>query len=439
MRRRVSPPISAVLRVVSGAGAEGFRVLAVVGCEQMTKPKFTNAAILAATKLGSATEIRDPLVPGLHVRVGANGSAHFALRWCRGGQRRKVSLGRFGVLSVEQARSLARERLAAVAGGDVAQVVVGLTLGQLLAPDGWFATAYSSTAGKRDRGGPKSPKVLADQMWAVRRHLASRVLWTMPIERVTVAHLAAVKADSSPGVWRTLRAILGVVFRHAVEVGARTSSPMGARDLRAQPAGRVDRFLSAAERHRVEIELARAEKIGGGRGRQGALDPRAVRAIRLLLLTGMRRSEVAAMRWQDLDLGRSLVRLPVSKTGRDQTRPLSSAAVQYLRGLVAAHKGSGDELVCDGVSAVAISRVWTKLSERADCSDVRLHDLRHTLASDMLSAGAPLAVVGRVLGHTSPATTARYAHLSDDAVAAGLEAMVEHRRRAEASLTSAAE
>ena len=140
----------------------------------------------------------------------------------------------------------------------------------------------------------------------------------------------------------------------------------------------------------------------------------AVAAIRLLMLTGCRLSEIQTLRWEHVDLEAGEPRLPDTKTG-GRAVPLAPSAVRLLESLpreddnpwVIAGKKSGSHLT-------DLQHPWRRIRARAELDDVRIHDLRHTFASEAVMAGESLPTVGKILGHTQAQTTARYAHLADD-------------------------
>jgi integrase len=142
-----------------------------------------------------------------------------------------------------------------------------------------------------------------------------------------------------------------------------------------------------------------------------ALDPFAVAAVRLLILTGARLNEVLRLRWEDIDFERGLLNLPDSKTGR-RTLQLSEAAVQLLASLP---RLEDNPHVIPGLRAGShradLNRPWRKIKQAAGLPNVRIHDLRHTFASFAAGASLSLPLIGRLLGHKNVSTTARYAHL----------------------------
>jgi integrase len=145
------------------------------------------------------------------------------------------------------------------------------------------------------------------------------------------------------------------------------------------------------------------------------------RAITLLLLTGLRRSEALGLRWSEVDLARGLVTLGDSRTGAS-IRPLSRGAVELLCGLPRA--GAYVFPGCGGSGRlVAVERVWRRVRREAGLQDCCLHTLRHSFASLAVSAGVSLYVVGKALGHRTPNMTARYAHCAPGALQEAAEAV----------------
>jgi integrase len=175
-------------------------------------------------------------------------------------------------------------------------------------------------------------------------------------------------------------------------------------------------------------------------------------AIKLLLLTGARRGEILGLAWRDLDLdGATWNRQPEHlKQNAPHSLPLSPPAVALLRSISDAQSHGGKralgEYVFAGAGAkghlVAIRRLWRNVVGEAGLENFRIHDLRHSVASQLISSGASLALVGSLLGHSNPSTTSRYAHLYDSvereavgkigdwALAAGLPEEAPPRRSA---------
>jgi integrase len=157
------------------------------------------------------------------------------------------------------------------------------------------------------------------------------------------------------------------------------------------------------------------------RNAEGTEPPEAVLALRLLLFTGCRKNEILKLRWRDVDLERRLLLLPDSKTGAKAV-PLGAPAVELL---AAAPRIAGSPYVIPGKISgkhfVGLPKVWERLRSVAGLEDVRLHDLRHSFASIGAGGGLSLPILGKLLGHSQPATTARYAHLAADPVRKAVE------------------
>ncbi len=181
--------------------------------------------------------------------------------------------------------------------------------------------------------------------------------------------------------------------------------------------------------------LARPEK------RNSKIDAGAVAAIRLLLLTGCRLREILHLRWEDIDLQRGTALLQDSKVGR-RSLILGQAAVELISALPRkseflipglTRRGPDGTLV--DAPRADLKKPWTRVQAHAGLEGVRLHDLRHSFAATGAGSGLGLQLVGKLLGHASPATTQRYAHLADDPlrrasdhVAASLLAALESRQ-----------
>jgi integrase len=164
-------------------------------------------------------------------------------------------------------------------------------------------------------------------------------------------------------------------------------------------------------------------------------------AIRLMLLTGARKSEALTARWEDFNLELGVWTKPSHHTKQKRTEhvPLSAPAIQLLASMKEKADGKANLFPGD-VAEQPLSEIkwaWAKLCKQAKIENVRIHDLRHTYASHLVSSGMSLPIVGRLLGHTQPQTTARYAHLADDPLRqatnrfASIVAAARSRKRAE--------
>ena len=168
-----------------------------------------------------------------------------------------------------------------------------------------------------------------------------------------------------------------------------------------------ERYLTSAELQRLGRTLSAVEV-------EGSETPYIVAAFRLLILTGCRLSEIQTLKWEYITPRG--IELPDSKTGARRI-PLPDVARDVLAALP---RVSGNPYVIvgkvEGRYATDFQHPWRRIRNRAGLPDVRIHDLRHTYASNAVSSGMPIQMVGRLLGHTQLQTTMRYAHLADDPV-----------------------
>jgi integrase len=231
--------------------------------------------------------------------------------------------------------------------------------------------------------------------------------------------------------------LLGGIFSYAVAEGLRPDNPV--RGLKRFPDKRCERFLSGEELKRLGDTLLASErawkryaeavaKWQSGDKQQPmpkapkeAENPAVVASIRLLVLTGCRKSEVLTLKWEHVDFDRNSLRLPESKTGA-KVVPLGSPAVMLLNELP---RLEGNPYVLPGAlpnkHLIGLPHAWERVRERAGLQDVRLHDLRHSFASAAAAAGDSLVIIGKLLGHRDAKTTLRYAHLADDPLRAAAD------------------
>ena len=202
---------------------------------------------------------------------------------------------------------------------------------------------------------------------------------------------------------RTL-AILSKMMSYAERKKYRPSGSNPISGLERYREERRERFLTTEELTRLGGALSDPKL-------KESHSPFALAAIVLLLLTGARLREVLRLRWSDVDLQRGLLLLPDSKTGK-KAIILGEPASQVLTTL----PRTDSSLVFPGQKAdrpmYDLRKSWAKAQLVAGLENVRIHDLRHTFASYSASAGGSLPMIGHLLGHRQPATTARYAHLA---------------------------
>ena len=191
-------------------------------------------------------------------------------------------------------------------------------------------------------------------------------------------------------------------LNHAVRWGWIERNP--AHGFRRNPEVPKETFLS-------EADLTRSFECLEGMSNQ-----KAANAIRLLILTGARRGEVLNAEWSEFDLERGLWIKPSSHTKQKRVHrvPLSPQAIALLENMKCEAEGPLLFPTSNGHAMQDFKRSWIWFKKEMGLPHLRIHDLRHSYASFLVSDGQPLTVIGKLLGHTQSQTTMRYAHLYDD-------------------------
>ena len=208
--------------------------------------------------------------------------------------------------------------------------------------------------------------------------------------------------------------VLRKMFTLAVEWEWRADNPAQGFHRRLEHAR--ERFLSPEELVRLAAAL------------DNAADQRGASIMRLCMLTGARVGEVRTARFEQFNLDYAIWSKPASTTKQRKIHrvPISQDVVAIVRQRqLVVPKGNvwlfpGDAV---GKPVREVRRFWLKIRQEADLPDVRIHDLRHTFASLLVSGGASLEVIGRLLGHSQMQTTQRYAHLMESPLRAGVDSV----------------
>jgi len=337
------------------------------------------------TQIKTATEgdlLKDDEVRGLELRVRGGRKAFFLYYRTKAGQRRRPKVGDFPAFTIQQAREVARGWLVEVAkGGDPSQENKALRASETVAAlaDRYVAEHQSKRSLRHDEG-------------RIRRVIKPR--WgTKKVAEVTRHDLLTLRREmaKTPIAFNRLVALVSAMWSFGEHPSITSVKPY--KETARQ------RYLSPEERERFLAALDETE----------GQFPHAVAMIRLLYLTGARHSEIAKAKRSWYKDG--LLTLKQHKTdadGNPKTIAFSKAAQAVVEG-IDPRRGW---LV--GFASYP-NGVWDLIRERAGLDDFRLHDLRHSFASDAIAAGYGLSEIGEALGHKDAGTTKRYAHLSPKA------------------------
>lgn len=382
--------------------------------------KLTKRQIEALEPADKEYFVWDTELSGLGIRVFPTGRKQFVLQYRFGRTSRRMSLGRFGALTPDQARGLALEALVKIR-HDVDP--------QLEKRERREAVTVNELAKRFDEEHIEV-RLKASTAKEYRRNLELFILPAIGHLRVidvTRADIAKYHHDWRHRPYQANRniEIISKMFNLAELWGLRPDGTNPRKHIKKYPEKKRERYFSAAELQSIgrvlrEMEEERIEL------------PSAIAAVRLLLFTGCRLGEILKLKWEHVDLAGHALRLPDSKTGAKVVH-LGSAATSVLQSI---DKMAGNPFVIVGRNPGAhltdLQPFWQRLRGRAGLKNARIHDLRHTFASVAVSNGQSLPMIGKLLGHTQVQTTARYAHLANQPIiqaANDVSALIEKELR----------
>ncbi len=373
---------------------------------------------------------------GFAIRVRATGGMSYIVQYKagsgRGAPARRVTLGGIGKITAEQARAAAKKVLGSVAHGK--DPAADKTNDRRSLPLSDVIEAFLAEHAEAKRKASTASWYRGGLERTVKPALGG--MNPGKVTRQDIARLHSSLRETPVQANRVL-AMIGALYGFASKAGYVPEDYNPARGIEKFPERSRERFLTSDELARLGDALRLAETTGlpwrvdesrktakhapKEDKRRVILDPYAVAAIRLLILTGARLREMLHARWEFIDFERGVIFLPDSKTGKKPIY-LSAAALLILSTLP---RNEGNPHIIPGERArhprADLKRPWAAVTKASGLDGVRIHDLRHSFASVGAGASLGLPVIGKLLGHSQPSTTARYAHLDADPMRRAVE------------------
>lgn len=343
--------------------------------------------------------IRDTELTGFSLRILASGSKTYQVQYRSGGATRRVSLGKHGTVTCDEARTEAKIILGDVSKGkdpsnERAVYRSAPTVAQVCER---FMDEYVPIHCKESTA--KEYRRNVDLF--IKPAIGTRKV--PDITRTEIAKLHHDHRDKPYQANRTL-GVLSVLFNQCEVWGLRQDGSTPCRHVKKYKEEKRERFLSPEEMKRLFEVLDECEK-------DGIESASMCVAIRLLALTGCRLGEIQTLKWEYIE--GNTFKLPDSKTGA-KTVYLGQAVFDVLD---KAERLENNPYVItgqkEGQYLSDFQKPWRRIRKKAELEDVRIHDLRHSFASFGLANGLSLAEIGKLLGHSNVQTTARYAHLAE--------------------------
>lgn len=386
----------------------------------MPRLKLTKTVVDSAQPEKNPYEIRDAAIPGFLLKVTPTGRKVFMVAYvANNGQRRKPAIGRFGEITVEQARAIAQDWLADVRKGkdpsaEKTAARRAATVKELFER---FITDYSEPRNK--------PSTVEANRSYGRLYIIPGLGRTKvaDVTRADISSLMQKMAKTPPNANRVLSA-LRKMFNMAEVWGMRPDGSNPCRHIPRFPERGKTRLITDAELKRLYAYLSKAEA-------EGLEHPFILLAIRLQFEFAARMSEILKLEWAWVDLDNRRVTWPDSKTG-GMSKPMSAEAVRLLE---AAPRLENSSYVCPSIfepnrpmSKHTYYKGWRRILGRAGLQRIGTHGIRHRTATDIANSGIPVKVGMALTAHKTVTMFMRYVHTEDDPVRAAADAVALRRQ-----------
>ena len=374
-------------------------------------PKLTKR-YMDSKKIGEKeTVLWDDELKGFGLRVKPSGRKTFVIQYRNPqGRSRRMTLGTYGKMTIDEARKIARERFVEVGRGlDPVEHKAQISKAPIMSE---LTKRYLASHAIPN----KKPRSIDDDRKLIDRFI-NPMLGHRKVADVTRKDIADIhhQLHKTPVQANHLRALLSKMFNLAELWGLRPDGSNPTRHVQRYKEKPRNRYLSPEELARLGSTLEEIKK-------DKSENPFAVAALELLIYTGARLNEILTLRWDYIHIDEKEIRLPDSKTG-EKIIPLGQPAIEVLESLP--RKDLNPHVIPGlilGAHLVGLPKIWGRIRKRAGLEDVRIHDLRHSFGSVAASNGLGLPIIGGMLGHRQAATTQRYAHLAN----APLKAAADH-------------
>lgn len=394
------------------------------------------ADLVKKLKPGAAQRIIfDSQVPGFGARITPAGAISFTLDYWIHGRQRRYTIGRYPEESPESARNKALDLRRAISEGK--DPLERRVLDRAVPNVADLAREYM----ERHSLPYKRPSSIQADKEMIEGIIGPKI-GRLRVDSIGHRDIQDLHLQLKATPYRANRvlALLSSMFAHAILWGkedaryeSTTENPV--HGIKKFPEEKRERWLDDAELKRLRDALDQHP------------DENAADAIRLILVTGARKGEVLSATRDRFDLDRAVWTKPSHHTKQKKTEhvPLSADALAIVKRAIAYSEkaeagcrflfpGKPEGRQRDGGKIehplLNLKNDWHDIVKAADLAGVRIHDLRHSYASHLVSNGASLPIVGRLLGHTQPQTTARYAHFADDPLRQATEQFSEIYRSA---------
>ena len=338
---------------------------------------------------------------GFGVRVYATGRKVYVVQSRGPGGPKRVTLGRHGEMPCDEARKEAALVIDRIKRGEDPEAKP---------PEAELTVSGLAERFMRDHVKTRCKPDTARTYCSLIENHVEPALGGTAVAQVGRAEVSALHHGlrSTPTVANAALGLLSRMFTMAEAWGLVPPGRNPCRGLRRYRTRERERFLTQEEFRRLGGALSDLE----AEGRTWAA---AVAAIRLLALTGCRRSEILDLHWDDVDRAAGELRLRDAKAGPRMV-PLTKPVLSVLDAIPRRPENPWVFPGGNGKGRLgSLSYYWEAVRERAGLDDVRIHDLRHSYASRALALGESLSAIGNLLGHRHVVSTARYAHLMRDA------------------------